>query len=91
MSKHSIEAANRLNEIFEKSTQSPNVYGRRQHAFVSQGGEDKNGTRYGSYKTVFRDELENREYIVQFLDPKQPAIFYTDVFYDPKVSKYVKK
>lgn len=59
-------------------------------AFVWQGGEDKAGVRYGSFKYVSKSSLLGRTYSVEWAD-YAPSIFYTDVWYDPKTSKYVPK
>lgn len=78
----------KLEEKFHRSTTE--YRGPRRNAFLWQGGRDKQGTRYGSFKTVYEDELVQREYLLYEAD-YEPAIEYTDVWFDPKTNKYIRK
>jgi hypothetical protein len=47
-------------------------------------------TRYGSYRTITRKELENREYKLEFMDGAV-GIFWLDVVHDPVQYKNIPK
>lgn len=71
---------------FMFSEPSAILFGRPAQVFIWTGCADKEGVRYGSYKTVRKDSLVNREYIVDWSDYK-PSIFYTDVWHNPRTNK----
>lgn len=54
--------------------------------FILTGCADRDGIRYGSYKTVKKSSLVGREYIVDWSDYR-PSIFYTDVWHNPRTHK----
>lgn len=63
-------------------------YRENAHMWSSTMGID--GTRYGSYKYVYKDELQTRKYIIELVD-YSIGIFYTDVLYDPRNRTYIQK
>ena len=46
--------------------------------------------RYGSYKRLYRRDLEGRKYEIEYMD-SDICIFWTDVLHDPKTYRNVPK
>lgn len=65
-----------------KFANSDRHWGRR-NAFVWTSQHGLDDVRYGSYKTVYEDELVNREYRLEEVD-YDVGIFYTDVLHNPR-------
>lgn len=76
-----------LQVLFEQRGKNYEYHGNGPALFLSQGGKDKEGVRYGSYKYVYLRELETRQYEVEWED-YMPSIRYTDVVFNPKTGKY---
>jgi hypothetical protein len=76
-----------LEMLFEKEGHLYNYHGKGPALFLWQGGKDSQGTRYGSYRIVYLNELKEREYEVEWADYR-PSIRYTDVVFNPKIGKY---
>lgn len=76
-----------LEVLFEQKGKNYEYHGKGPALFLWQGGKDKDGVNYGSYKYVYLKELKERKYDVEWLD-YTPGIRYTDVVFDPKTGKY---
>lgn len=76
-----------LEILFDLEGDRYTYHGKGRALFLWQGGKDKSGTGYGSYKHVYLNELKERKYEVHWCDYR-PGIRYTDVVYNPKTSKY---
>lgn len=59
------------------------LYGKRPRVFVYVWYTGTDGVGYGSFKYVYRDELEQRQYEVEWCD-YAPGIHYLDVRYNPR-------
>ena len=73
-----------LVELFEQPKAT--WYGKRPCVFVWTGSFDRAGVRYGSFKNVYLDELSRRTYQIEWVD-YAPAVYYTDVWYNPRTHK----
>lgn len=58
--------------------------------FVWQTRMGTNGVRYGSFRTITREELARREYTIEMAD-YAVSIFWTDELYDHRTHKKVLK
>lgn len=67
-----------LEYMFEND---PIPYYKNKCVFIWTCCRDENGVGYGSFKYVFKDNLENRKYKVGWYDYK-PGIEYHDAYYD---------
>lgn len=74
----------RLDEMF-RSPQATR-FGPRPHLFLWTECRGTDGGLWGSYKLVFQDELNTRDYTVFCADGK-PAIHYVDALYNSRTFK----
>ena len=69
-----------LEVLFETKGDSYSYHGKGPCLFLWTGCSDKNGTKYGSYKHVYLEELKTRVYDVYWAD-YMVAIHYLDYVY----------
>ena len=76
-----------LEILFEQKGKNYAYHGKGPALFLWQGGKDKSGVNYGSFKYVYLEELKSRKYNVEWVD-YMPGIRYIDVVFNPKTGKY---
>ena len=76
-----------LEVLFETEGSAYLYYGRGPGLFLLQGGYDKQGISYASYKVVYQEDLKHRKYQVKWYDYK-PGIKYIDVIFNPETNRY---
>lgn len=57
-----------LEVLFEQKGKNYEYHGKGPALFLWQGGKDKDGVNYGSYKYVYLRELKERKYDVEWLE-----------------------
>lgn len=69
-------------KLESKFRRSEDLWAKRRYAFLWTSCIGPGGVRYGSYKTVYEDELATRQYVLEEID-YDVGIFYTDICHVP--------
>lgn len=83
----SPEAA--LDETFKRFTERA-TYLKNDCAFMWTSTTGIDGVRYGSFKYVYKQELQHRKYIIEFID-YAVSIYFTDVLHHPRLHRDIPK
>lgn len=84
--RNEIELNAKLERKFAESKEKR--WASRRNAFVWTSTMGIDGVRYGSFKTVYEDELAKRDYVLESVD-WDVGVFYADALFDPRTNTHV--